>query len=444
MSLYGAMFSGVSGLAAQSQAMGVISDNISNMNTVGYKSSTSRFATLVTTQATATRYSPGGVTAYPNALIDRQGLLQSSASATDIGISGQGFFVVNTLSQPTATDGTWLFTRSGSFTTDKDGYLRNAAGYYLMSWPVDSAGAIPSNRSDLNVLQAVNVKGLTGTAAATTTVSIAANLQASQAVSTQEATYNAAVSATNMASGNVTPDFERSLQIYDSKGGTRTLTIGFLKDNVANQWHAEIYVEPSTDTTATDGQISSGIVAFNTDGTLNLGSTTLSTSLSITWASALGLANSSLTLSLGTDGQADGMTQYDSNSLLISTDVNGKLFGSLSGVSFDQEGWVTALFDNGSQTRIFKTPIALFQNPNGLGNRSGNAWIETDQSGDFNLLEAGTGGAGAVAASSLEASTVDLAEELSNMIISQRAYSASGKIITTADDMLEELIRLKR
>src|SRR5690606_19786138 len=122
MSIYGAMFSGVTGLAAQSQALGMISDNISNVNTIGYKGTVARFSTLVTEAASVNHYSPGGVRSAPIQRIDRQGLLQGSASGTDIAIVGNGFFVVNEDAVPGVGDN-YLFTRAGNFTLDERGYL---------------------------------------------------------------------------------------------------------------------------------------------------------------------------------------------------------------------------------------------------------------------------------------------------------------------------------
>lgn len=458
MSIYGAMLSGVSGLSAQSQAMGMIADNISNVNTIGYKGTYAKFSTLVTESATTSSYSPGGVTSTPQSLIDQQGLLQSTSSATDIAINGDGFFVVNSLASPTATSGTYMYTRAGSFAPDEDGKLRNAAGLYLQGWAIDSNGNIPSNRSDLTVLQTVNIKGLTGSVVPTTSVGIQANLQASQSVNS--AVSGGSYSVGDIATDTVTADFERSVQIVDSKGGARTLTYGFLKSTTANQWLVEIFVEPTSEALSSahpNGIVASGTVAFNTDGSWDLGATSLvdggSSSISpssgdfpltIQWATSLGLANSSISLDLGTDDDTNGLSQYDTASNLIGTTVNGSIFGSLKGVSINDQGVITALFDNGSTQDIYKLPIATFPNANGLGNQNGNAYIETDLSGGFNLLEAGSGGAGTVVPSSLENSTVDLAEEFSRMIVTQRAYSASGKIITTADEMLEELLRLKR
>ncbi len=456
MSLYGAMLSGVSGLSAQSQAMGIIADNISNVNTIGYKETRAKFSTLVTESATVSAYSPGGVSSAPFAQIDKQGLLQSSSSPTDLAINGDGFFVVNALANPTATNGTYMYTRAGSFVPDENGDLKNAGGYYLQGWPIDSSGNIPSNRSDLTVLETVNITGLTGTASPTTSIALAANLQASQTVNSSIGSYTAG----DLADGTITPDFERSVKIVDSQGGNRTMTFGYLKSATANQWYVEVYIEPDTDADATahpDGVVASGTVAFNTDGTYDIGATALvdgggsgitpsgvNFPLTVTWASSLGLANNSINLDLGTDNSNDGLTQFDTASNLTSAIVDGNIFGDLKGVKVSEKGVVTALFDNGTSTDIYKLPVATFSNANGLGNQNGNAYIETEASGQFNLLEAGIGGSGTVAPASLEGSTVDLAREFSDMIVTQRAYSASGKIITTSDQMLEELIRLKR
>jgi len=440
MSLYGALFSGVTALAAQSQSIGAISDNIANVNTVGYKGTDTRFATLVTVPTTQTRYTPGGIEARPRPLIDRQGVLQASASTTDVAITGTGMFVVNTSSDPISSPGTYLYTRAGSFTTDSAGNLRNTAGYYLQGYPIDANGDIPSNQSDPSVLRTVNLNGVAGTAEPTTSIGLQLNLQASQT--------SAAYVAGDMSAGNVTPHFERSVAIVDSKGGNRTITFGFFKDSAlpANQWRAEVYIEPASDGDAglTNGLLSSGIVAFNTNGTFDATNTTLSTALTVPYATALGLSDNVITLDLGTDATSDGLTQFDAPSTLNNTVVNGAVFGQLAAVRVTEEGVVSVVFSNGRTKDIYKLPIATFRNPNGLENRSGNAYQATTEAGSINFQLAGQGGAGKIAPSSLEGSTTDLASEFSNMILTQRAYSAASKVITTADELLDELIRIKR
>ena len=590
MSLFGALFSGVSGLGAQGTSMGVIADNITNVSTVGYKTTQTNFKTLVTVAATATSFAPGGVQAQPQALIDRQGLLQSSISPTDLAINGDGFFVVNELATPTATQGSFLYTRAGSFTKDENGNLKNSTGFFLQGWPVDAAtGLIPSNRSDLTELDTVNIEGLAGTASKTSSVAIQANLKASQAVTAtlpnktsitalgsgatsttvlgnasgtgvvtsltdldsftiassigsisqtfvydstpvassfqfstlqelsnlinsvdgltasvggtsaaatitfsgppdgtltltdvvgtggteifaagevgagnlEAATYLASTSATNMASSTITPNFERSVAIFDSKGGSHTLTFGFLKSTLANTWLTEVYIEPSSEIDAaagngqgTDGLIQAGTITFGTDGSINTtnfsttiptSSTvgTLTTATTVPWAAALGVAAQTVTVNWGTDDSTDGITQFDSDSNLVSTTVDGAIFGELANITVTDLGVVTAVFENGVTRSIYQLPVATFSNVAGLSARSGNAYQETDLSGSFSLNEASIGGSGLVAPSSLEASTVDLAEEFAKMIVTQRAFSAATRVITTSDDMLSELIRIK-
>lgn len=188
MSLYGALFAGVAGLTSQARKLGVISDNVSNVNTVGYKGGNATFETLVTSSGATSAYSPGGVIGGSRQLVSKQGLLQATDSATDIAISGGGFFVVN---QNSAGDGSVFYTRSGSFRADSLGNYRNASGFYLQAWPLDREGRLPGaagnttytqSSSNLSSLEVVNVGNLGGSASATTSVSIGANLNAAQTV----------------------------------------------------------------------------------------------------------------------------------------------------------------------------------------------------------------------------------------------------------------------
>ena len=188
----------------------------------------------------------------------------------------------------------------------------------------------------------------------------------------------------------------------------------------------------STSATATDA----GVVNATTNRfemTFDFDSTTASTSDRVTVA-----------LDFGTPGQADGFTQFQGNFTPNFIEQNGKQFGSLSAVNIDDSGITTALFDNGETRDIFQVPVITFNNPNGLQERSGNIYTETTDSGPAVALEPGRGGAGSIAPSALEQSTVDLADEFTRMIVTQRAFSASTRIITTADEMLEELTRIVR
>ena len=244
MSLYGALFSGVSGLSAQSAAMGAISDNISNVNTVGYKDTTVNFDTLVTHQVSLTDYSPGGVQSKPRANIDSQGLLQSTSSSTDVAISGSGFFVVNSVADPLQTgSGEFAYSRAGSFKVDQNGYLQNTAGWYLQGWPLtawdgtatashqtingsnymaaykNSTGSytyINTGVVDPTNLQPLNLNDIAGTAQATTSVRMGANLPA-----------GASVGYTG----------QTNIQEYDSLGNSHNVLMNWTK-TAQNQWSA--------------------------------------------------------------------------------------------------------------------------------------------------------------------------------------------------------------
>ena len=421
MSLNGALFSGVSGLNAQSQSLGIISDNISNANTVGYKSSRARFATLVTEQV-AGAYSPGGVRAKAFSEISKQGLLQASDTGTHIALNGEGFLTVNSQSTSGAT-AEFLYTRAGAFQTDPDGNLVNSAGYFLYGWSTDNTGVpITTNTSTLTALEAVNIRGLSGNAKATTNVSLDANLPST---------------ATAGDSHSVTT------QIVDALGTTHNISFDFAKTATANQWTLTVGNPTlANDDTVTTGATAFGpaTVVFNGDGSLASISTT---AVAISgWTT--GALNSAISIDVGTAGATDGVTQFSDKFLVKTTDQDGVPFGFFTGVSFDEDGVVSARFDNGETQKIFRVPVVTFPSAEGLEARNGNAYAESRASGAHIIQFANNGGAGKIAPASLEASTVELADEFANMITTQRFYAANARLITTADNMLEELMALAR
>lgn len=473
MSINSAMLAGVSGLRANSAALAALSDNIANVNTVGYKRSQIDFQTMVT-GGSAGGYSAGGVLAHARHYVTQEGLLQRTGSSTDLGISGQGFFVTTQQAEDLDATDARLFTRAGSFSVDTLGYLRNSAGLFLQGWIANAEGEITVDPSDLSRLDSINVGAVGGAAEPTTRVSLNANLRSSQAVSSEFASYDALTNSMAMydpeTGAGVRPDFEMQIPVSDSKGGKRTLAISFLKTDVPNQWLAEIRAIPASDvvtgTGLANGQIRTGIVAFTQDGRLDvdamqaLGTQALfpdpeNASLTfgasdaaapgagaVNWAPGLGVDDQQVSFDL--DTAAGGLTQYDSQSVVQAVITNGTAFGNLTNIEINEEGFVTAIFDNGVTRRIAQVAIATFPSPDNLISVNGNAFRVSQGSGTFNLKAPGTGGAGMIAPNQLEASTVDLSAEFTGLITTQRAYSASSKIITTADEMLEELIRVKR
>jgi flagellar hook protein FlgE len=437
VSLYSALYAGVSGLSAQASAMATVADNITNVNTIGYKGVSADFKTLVGGgRSGGGSYAAGGVVSTPKAMISKQGLLQAGSSLTDIGIDGNGFFVVRT----SADVGSEIaYTRAGSFTTDKQGFLRNTAGYYLQGWPLDAQGQYV-NTGNLDQLEPIKPNALTGSAAPTTQIQARINLSSTTADFVSTPAYAAGA----MAAGTATPQFSRSMDIYDAQGSAHRITMGFVKSG-PNAWQAEIYAQPATDVTGvTNGLLASGTVQFNGDGSLDLTGSTpaLFQDLNINWAN--GANSAPIKLSLGDDGGLNGLTSFDDVSGMLSSNIDGGTLGTVSSVEISDAGVVTAVFEDGSSKAIYQLPIATVQNPDGLTRIAGNAYQISQDSGTVAINEPNSLGAGAISAGMLEASNADLATEFTNMIRFQRAYSASSKIITTVDDMLQEVSNLKR
>jgi flagellar hook protein FlgE len=580
MSLFGAMISGVSGLNAQSQNLGVISDNISNLNTIGYKGTIGRFSTLVTESATDTRYTPGGVRFHPTALISKQGLLQATSSTTAAAISGDGFFIVRGTANP-GTNDELFFTRAGDFKPDDDGYLRNTAGYYVQGWATDrdgglldaSGNATTSNSSAVTDLQVLDINSILTAAASTTTIEFGANLNSDETAVTGgtnasttvgldydttllngfggittgdsfdithdgttttititatdtlatlaakisavtgvsatttttgtndtmtltgafadqdvvitnnnntpltalgftgpfPATLSSTYSAGDLASGTVAEDNSMPVTIYDSLGSAHTVNLQVVKLG-QNRWGFELTGNTTAgELDATDhpnGLIQAGTITFDGSGNLQsftgvqatIGATTVGvngslvdTDISAEWTN--GSDASEFSLDFGSIGLGNGITQFaagsDANGNLVEytthfINQNGAQAGTMVNYAFTEDGFLQVEFANGVKRPVYKLAIATFEAPDEMENHTGNVYRQTRESGDYLLREPGLNGAGRVVASALEGSNVDLGEEFTNMIVTQRAYSANTKTITTTDEMLDELIRIKR
>ncbi|MFZ4124560.1 MAG: flagellar hook-basal body complex protein [Rickettsiales bacterium] len=257
----------------------------------------------------------------------------------------------------------------------------------------------------------------------------------------------------NMASGNITAQFSRNIRIYDSLGSGHDVRFSFIK-TAQNTWAVEIHAIPETDVSSTlpDGQIATGTINFNGDGSLRSVSTSLTNALTINWTN--GASTSSIALDLGTAGQpfgtvgatviglTDGLSQFDSSYNVSFANQNGAPVGQLVSVSITDEGEVVASYSNGETQSLYKLPIADFANYDGLRAISGNVYSQTRESGEVNLREAGTNGTGTVVSGALEQSNVDLAEQLTDMIVAQRAYQANTRVIKTTDELLEQLNQL--
>jgi flagellar hook protein FlgE len=218
-----------------------------------------------------------------------------------------------------------------------------------------------------------------------------------------------------------------------------------------NTWAMEVHAIPETDvsTSLVDGQLATGTISFNGDGTLRSVSSALSSPINVSWTN--GAAASQIALDLGTAGQpvgtvgattiglSDGLSQFDAAYNVNFATQNGAPVGQLVSVGIDKDGIVSASYSNGQTQKLFQLPLASFANANGLDALSGNIFAQTRSSGEVNLRVAGTNGTGTIVAAALEQSNVDLAEQLTDIIVAQRSYQANTKVIKTADELLQQL-----
>jgi flagellar hook protein FlgE len=303
----------------------------------------------------------------------------------------------------------------------------------------------------------------TATGAGNYTVAIASSSVATTPYSALAAqpTASPAVPAASMASGAVVPDATITIPIANSQGGQQTITVDLLKTSTANQWYAEVVasdgdIQYGANSTLNNNQLATGILTFNNDGTIDLAGSTLfggSTAPTLdfgasnttpasangySWGANLGVGAQSIALNLATT--PGGITQDDSATTTESIDADGTAFGQLDQVNIDTKGFVTATYSNGVTKQIAQVAVATFANPDGLTAVSGDAYQVSSTSGSFNLKTPGSAGAGTIAADSLETSTVDLSSQFADLITTQQAYSASAKVITTADTMEQSLL----
>ena len=263
--------------------------------------------------------------------------------------------------------------------------------------------------------------------------------------------YDASASiGKNMASGDISSQFSRTTRIYDAQGAGHDVRIAFLKTE-KNQWAVEVFaVNPSeVSSSLPNGQIATGTVEFNGDASLKSVSNTLIKPVQISWTN--GAAPTTVNLGFGNAGQplgtvgatvigdTKGLSQFKSDYNVAFIDQNGAPVGDLVGITIDKEGYVVAGFSNGENQKIYKLPLADFANPNGLKPISGNVFAQTNESGEVNLRESGTNGVGNIVSNTLESSTVDLAQQLTDMIVAQRAYQSNTRVISTVNDLLDKL-----
>ncbi len=405
MSLFSALMASVSGMNAQANALSTISDNIANANTVGYKEASTQFEDMLN-EFSPSEYDAGGVGTVVNYGISQQGDPTATSDSTNMAIEGNGFFVVQNASGQT------FLTRAGSFEPDAQGNLVNASGYTLMGYPpVPSPPSYSPN--DLVPVQ-ISTSSLSP-AVATTTATLTGNLDASAAVST-----TALPSAGGSSYTSMTP-----VTTYDSIGNPTTLNV-YMTNMGGGKWEMDVY-----DSTA--AQPPSATAPLSTTD-LQLSTTTGA------------LQTPTTPVSVTVNGQAvsidpSKMTQLASASSVQGT-ANGNPPGTYESVSVSQNGVLSETFSNGVTTPIYQIPLATVPAVNAMTSMAGDVFEPNSSSGNIQLGGANDNGFGSINGSEEETSTVDLATELTNMVVTQNSYQANSKAFSVGSDMLSELVNL--
>jgi flagellar hook protein FlgE len=418
MGLYDAMNASVTGMSAQSNYLTNIGQNISNSNTVGYKGADTEFATMVD-QAGVGQTAAGGVITSTRLEIGRQGTLTGTSSSTDLAISGAGYFVVSD------TGGQQYLTRAGSFVADKNGNLVNAAGFFLNGYSLAN-GQPTMAANSLSGMQVVNVNSSTLSATPTSSGTLSANLPSTDAIV-------AAANLPSVNSASSTYDEKTSLVMYDNLGASHTIDLYFAQTSSGN-WEVSAYDHATANTTTGGFPYSAAAIATTT---LNFSSS--NGYLTSTSAKSLSIpvpGGATMTLNLS------GMTQLAGSYAVTTAQVNGNAAASVSSVTIATDGTLSYQLTNGSTVSAYKIPLASVPSPDNLEALSGNIFSPNILSGQASVGTAGTGQLGTIHSSELEESTVDIATELTNMIVAQRAYQANSQMFKTGADLMNTLIQM--
>jgi len=405
----------LSGLTAAQQQLQAVSNNLANIDTDGYKDGTLTFSDMFSQAGNSNGSGDpvqvgSGVTVASMDTNFTDGTVSSTGTASNMALSGNGFFVTK------SSTGVQEYTRAGDFTTNKMGQLVTPNGELVQGYPATN-GVVNSSAA----LQALTVGNLTTPAVASTTVGVTANITSSTAV--------------NDTATSSTPS------IYDSLGTPHTLTVSYTK-TAANTWTYAVTV-PSADITGgtgTDTTVSTGTLNFDTSGALLATSTIPPISIS---GLADGAANITLTGLFGT-ATAPSITQNASTSTTTSTSTDGLPSGTLSSTDFtvDSDGTIEGKFSNGKTLALGQVAVASFANNQGLTSVGNNSYEPTNASGSAVIGVAGSGGRGTITGGSVEASNVDIATEFAKLIVAQQAYSANAKSVTTFSTISQATLQM--
>ncbi len=427
MGILSSLYTGVSGMTAQGEALGVIGDNIANANTIGFKASRAEFQDIISKNLKGilggNQIGRGVKIGAVNPILS-QGNVDATEKVTDLAISGDGYFKVK------GNDGE-SFTRDGSFHFDREGYLVTNDNQRVQGFSVDEKGNVVNKMEDIKFPRALIP------AKATKELKMDLNLD-----SRKEATKTF-----DPKDPYSTSHYSTGLEVFDSQGNKHLVSFFFNK-SADRQWEFRGLVDGKEVSGGDEGamsQVCKGKLEFTVDGKLQSQELTDS---SFNFKGGA-LQDQKIKVNFGdaiADGGKglDGTKQYGKNSDLISWNQDGAAAGTITGLSFNDDGVLTSVYSNGQAADLAQIALAKFENPEALFKVGNNRLKESRDSGQASMGGPGAAGRGKLFAKSLERSTVDLATEFVNMIQNQRGFQANAKTITTTDELLNEVIQLKR
>ncbi len=418
MSIFGIMRTGVSGMAAQGSKLGAVSDNIANVNTVGYKRASTEFSSLIS-EGNHSEYNSGGVETTTRYAISDEGLIMGSTSKTDLAIRGNGFFVV------TDAGGTPYMTRAGAFVKNGSQELVNSAGFYLMGYPIQNGDPTVVANS-LDGLERINLANVAYEANPTQSGTLKGVLDSNATV----------IAAGTLPSDNVagsTYSSKASIVSYDNLGNKKFLDVYMAKTGTApDTWQAVVF-DQATATAGgfpyAGGPLANVALAFGPTGQLTTAP-----------------ANFTIAIPGGATATIDfsQVSQVATGETALELAVDGNAPSAVESVDIAEDGTVYAVFENGARRATYRIPLATVPSVDQLTPQSGNVYSVNTMSGDVIVGFPESGSFGSIRSGALEQSNVDLATELTAMIESQRSYTANSKVFQTGSEILDVLVNLKR
>ena len=427
MSIFGSMKTAVSGMNAQANRLGTVSDNIANSSTTGYKEATTSFSSLVLPSSGGS-YNSGGVETSVHYAISQQGNVSATTSSTDLAIQGNGFFVVQ------SADGQTFLTRAGDFSPDSSGNLVNSAGYTLMGYSSASGNpAVVVN--GFNGMVPVNVTPSGTNTVATSTGTMSGNLNSNATIATSSSTGY-------LPSENqypVTDDTSKSsITGYDMQGNKVTFDVYYTK-TADNEWDVQVYNQADLISSPTAGgalyssaAVGSTTLTFDANGDPDSGSAT-------SFDVDIGSGDTAQTIAMDFSGFTQVATDFSATG-----SMNGQAPNPVASVTIGKDSTVNAIYKDGSSKSLYRVPLATVASPDNLTVESGNVYSANGLSGVTVSGWPQSGGLGYIQSNALEESNVDLATELTNMIVSQKSYTANSKVFQAGSDLLDVLVNLQR